>query len=699
MGNLLRMSLSVHTDHQGRRNKHRFSMTLAIFIVATFGRVLCGQSPGEEQHGSRDRETLAPLENSQTPADFAAMWAEFDPRAEPLEVEILKEWEEEGVVLRVVRFRIGVFKGQTARLAAVFGFPKDAARTGMKLPGLVQIHGGGQYADHKACLLNAKREYATVSIAWAGRISAPEYRVTPVEVKLFWDGKTDDPRYKLTTDWGAVDGYHAPGRNAGNVFPSAKPAAWTLDDVESPRNSGWFLCALAARRALTFLEHQPEVDPARLGVYGHSMGGKLTVMTASDARVKAAAPSCGGISDRYNNSPLYRATLGDDVSLKKTSCPLVFLSPSNDFHGRIGDLPDAVREISSKEWRVTCSPHHNHQDTPPYEVATMLWFDQHLKGSFDFPQTPESTLELNAGDGVPVFTVQPDRSKPILSVDVFYTQQGTTQRPGPHENTIHRFWHHAEATSAAGIWNAPLPLRSIDKPLWVYANVVYPLEEPVNGAGYYYGTYAADSFNLSSVLKTVSAEDLRAANARATLERSLLIEDFQGDWEKKWFTYKPDEWPRATHKVHDDVWKAPANAKLALRVRAAEANKLVVMIDGYAAEVELAGGSQWQDVVFEPKNFRNLAGEPLPSWENIKQLKLGHAERLRPKRGDSTKPRIVGRSWRGPKPEFRDLRWQANYCSLESPKTSASKTARTSIPFTSKQMTRRSHTKHSQWPY
>jgi hypothetical protein len=91
-------------------------------------------------------------------------------------------------------------------------------------------------------------------------------------VRLFWDSKTDDPAYKLTTDWGAVDGYHAPGRNPGSVFPSAKPAAWTLDAVESPRNSGWFLCALAARRALTFLEQQPDIDPNRLGVYGHSTG-------------------------------------------------------------------------------------------------------------------------------------------------------------------------------------------------------------------------------------------------------------------------------------------------------------------------------------------------------------------------------------------------------------------------------------------
>ena len=96
------------------------------------------------------------------------MWAGFDPRAEPLEVETIKEWEEDDVVLRIVRFRIGVFKGRKAMLAAIYGFPKKTAESDDEqgLPGLVQIHGGGQYADHRACLMNAKRGYATVSISW-----------------------------------------------------------------------------------------------------------------------------------------------------------------------------------------------------------------------------------------------------------------------------------------------------------------------------------------------------------------------------------------------------------------------------------------------------------------------------------------------------------------------------------------------------
>lgn len=606
------------------------------------------------------QETLPPLRSERPPQTFEAMWAGFDPRAEPLEVETLKEWEEDGVVLRVVRFRIGVFKGKTARLAAIYGFPKNQAGDGKELPGLVQIHGGGQYADYKACLLNAKRGYATVSIAWAGRISAPGYRVTPEEVKLFWHGKTEDPAYRLTTDWGAVDGYHAPGRNPGNVFPSVKPAEWTLDEVESPRNSGWFLCALAARRALTFLEQQPEVDPEKLGVYGHSMGGKLTVMAAFDSRVKAAAPSCGGISDRDNDSPVFRSTIGDDVSLKKVCCPIAFLSPANDFHGRIGDLPSAVDEISTSQWRVTCSPHHNHQDTAEYEVATLLWFDQCLKGTFAFPRTPETTLKLETCDGVPTFTVRPDSAKPVLSVDVFYTQHGEVdERPEDRENTIHRFWHYADTVEAGGTWTANLPLNSTDKPLWVYANVLYPLETPVTGAGYYYGTYTASAFNVSSLLRMVSADELKSVGTRATRQPSLVIETFEGGWEKEWFTYKPDEWARATHKVYDEARKMPENATLALDVLAAEANKLIVLIDGYAAEIVLAGGDQWQQVVLRAQDFRNLTGESLPSWENIRQLKLSPAERLRPERGDTRESRIVGKNWLGTEPRFRNLRWSA----------------------------------------
>ena len=598
-------------------------------------------------------DSLPSLKDGKAPESFEEMWAGFDPRAEPLDVEVLKEWEEDGVALKVLRYRVGIFKGQKALLVAVYGHPKG----GGKSPGLVQIHGGGQYANHLAPLTNAKRGYATISIGWAGRISAPNYQVGPDLVKLFWERRTHDPRYKLTTDWGALDGYHAPSRNPGNDFPKIAPASWTLDAVDSPRNSPWFLCALAARRALTFLEQQPEVDKDRLGVYGHSMGAKLTVMTAAaDTRVKAAAPSCGGISDRHNDSALFRSAIGDDVSLQHVACPILFLSPANDFHGRINDLPKAIREIRSRHWRVTSSPHHNHQDTAEYEVGTQLWFDQHLKGSFELPRTPQTSLDLKTKKGIPTFTVQPDDSNKVLSVDVFYTQQGKEEEKDDRENTIARFWHHATAMRRGETWTAELPVFDADLPLWVYANGVYRLDEPVSGAGYYYGVYTADRFNLSSVIRVATAEELKAADVKATLQPSIMIETFDGDWQKEWFTYKPLNWARSTHKIYEPQWRAPASAKLAFEVRSGQPNKLVVGLDGFATEVSLFGGAEWQGVLLVPTDFHDGDGNSLASLSGLKELRLGALESLRSNKSGA-KPVSLGAVWKGAHPEFRSLRW------------------------------------------
>ncbi len=598
-------------------------------------------------------ESLPPLRDGKAPRTVEELWSGYDPRKEPLDSEVLKEREEDGVVLRVVRLRIGMFKGQKAMLAGVYGFPKG----GTKLPGLLQIHGGGQYADYKAPLTNAKRGYATFSIAWAGRITAPDYAVNPDVVALFWANKTNDPKYKVTTDWGALDGYHAPCRNERNHFANVAPQPWTLDAIESPRNNPWFLCTLAARRALTFLEQQPEVDPEKLGVYGHSMGGKLTVLTAgADPRVKAAAPSCGGITDRASDNALYAATLADNVYLKRITCPIIFLSPANDFHGRINDLEKALAEIKSPAWRVTCSPHHNHQDTEPYQVAGPLWFDQHLKGSFVCPATPEGALTLKTATGIPTFTVKPDASRTFLWVDVFYTQQGQMEsEKNNHENTIARFWHHAKAKQQNGLWVAEMPLLSTDRPLWVYTNVRYPLEKPVTGAGYYYGVYTAKDFNLSSRMVIATPSQLQAANVKATDKPSLVIEAFEADWQKEWFTYDiTGNWPLKTHKLYDPKWQAPASAKLALEVRSEQANKLVIGLDSHAAEIQLKGGTEWQRVLLAPADFRNASGEPLTSWKGIKELRLGDKETLRAKDG---KTLVLGAAWKGTEPKFRKLEW------------------------------------------
>ena len=65
--------------------------------------------------------------------------------------------------------------------------------------------------------------------------------------------------------------------------------------------------------ALNILAGLPEVDPARLGAVGHSLGGKETLyLAALDDRLRAAVSSEGGIGTRLSNwdAPWY---LGEDV--------------------------------------------------------------------------------------------------------------------------------------------------------------------------------------------------------------------------------------------------------------------------------------------------------------------------------------------------------------------------------------------------
>lgn len=462
-------------------------------------------------------ETLPPLVDGVAPVSVDETWAGFDPRREPLDVEVLKEWEEDGVIVKVIRFRVGVFKGQKAMLAAVYGYPKGA----QNLPALVQIHGGGQSAQSSFVVKDAKNGYATISIAWAGRINATQYKVTNKEKEAFWTGDATHPDYRVTTDWGAVDAYHHHCRFKGNNFVQNPPSESTVDSIVSPRNSGWFLATMGARRAITFLEQQPQVDAGRIGVYGMSMGGKLTVLTTgADSRVKAAAPACGGISNLTTNSRVLPG-VADDSYLARITCPIMFLTPSNDFHSRVEDIPAAVDAVGTKDWRVVSSPNRNHSDRSEYSVGTVLWFNQHLKGEFEVAQTPEVQVSLNNDLKTPVVSVTADSSQTIRCVDVYYTQDGA-------KPAADRFWHLAKPVEVDGQPSFELPLASTSQSLWLYADVEYDLGQTVEGVGYSGEKVETNSYHLASVVEKIEAASLQAAGIIATVDASKPAEDFDG---------------------------------------------------------------------------------------------------------------------------------------------------------------------------
>lgn len=107
---------------------------------------------------------LLPAVN-EVPSDVATLWTSCDPRREPLESRVVRGWERSGTVCRYVTYHVSTFKGQHARMAAFYAFPKGNTN----LPGLLHLHGGGQRAFQREVLYYASRGYACLSINWGGR--------------------------------------------------------------------------------------------------------------------------------------------------------------------------------------------------------------------------------------------------------------------------------------------------------------------------------------------------------------------------------------------------------------------------------------------------------------------------------------------------------------------------------------------------
>ena len=362
-------------------------------------------------------ETFTPYQSpDEVPRDAAALWKDYDARKEPLDVQVIKEWKENGVITRYVTFKVGTFKDADARIAAYYSFPDN----GKKNAAFVWSHGGGQRAERGRGIYFAKQGFATVDINWLGR---------PME-----------PDIDVNTDWGNVDPTQGPRFYSkalrGGWKRNLQPDEYTIDPVASPRNSNWFLLVVAARRAITFLEQQPEIEPDRIGLAGFSMGGTITAMTAIDSRLKAVAPFVGGtaflhvefpggiagssVRPHFQDVDLYASTIDPGAYWPLVECPVVFISSSNDFHAAFDRIYQSMDLLKHENWRVSTNIHQNHGPGPEQWVLLNHWFDQYLKGTEqNIPGTPPSTIEVN--DNVATFTVTPADQDRLAATEVYFS--------------------------------------------------------------------------------------------------------------------------------------------------------------------------------------------------------------------------------------------------------------------------------------
>lgn len=381
--------------------------------------------------------TSGPLPvSAQQPQTFNSpddLWRGVHVESPPLEVESIRAWEEPGDAFETLRFTSETVGKTPVRVFAIQGAPRD----GERVPGVLHIHGGGQTASLDWVRFWVKRGYACVTFDFCGP----------------WAGRTD------FTDWGPIK--HANMAEAAGGF-QLRP---------TPRESSWFHWALASRRALTLLARHPKVDPNRLGIFGISVGGSLTWMVAgTDPRVKAAVPIYGsgynydrrnvrwGFPPPTEDLIAFQRILSPEAHAPLISCPLLFLSATNDFHGLMDRSYEAIGAARGPTFQAF-TPRTNHHVEPHEGRNLALWMDTQLKSGPAWPSTPELRVAVN-DQGIAVASVPPDPA--VTSVEVFYTLGD--KRPQA------RFWRTASVGTKG---EAPLPVLDPWDDVRVFANVTF----------------------------------------------------------------------------------------------------------------------------------------------------------------------------------------------------------------------------------
>lgn len=591
------------------------------------------------------------------PQSVIALWADFDPRKDPLEVEVIREWREDGGVFRHVRYFIGTFKGKPARMAAVYGFPEDAKE---KLPAVMHIHGGGQRGSVSEVKLLVARGYAALSVNWGGSGTGK------APFNTCEKSEPGDPN----TDWGAVDPSQLNVQGYSTMLPGPKQV---FEDREHPKNNNWYLLTLGCRRGLTFLEQLPEVDPQRLGVHGYSMGGNLTMYVAgTDRRVKAAVPGVGGQGWRWQahsfiggadqqdrikgDIEVFKHTLSFECYAPLIQCPVLHRSATNDFHGWMDDVYRTNALIQNQPTRYSWVPHMNHRLTPEVAITMPLWFDHHLKGGPSLPDTPQNELMLKSNDDVPLLRVWPDaKTLPVARVEIYYSTD-----PDPRA----RFWRSAEVVKEAEGYVAQLPIHTHALPLFAFANVYHTLPKPESLAQIPGHTKPVTELCLSSLIHSHPADEIKQANPKLTAKPSKLIDDFARGT-RDWYVLNagnPTHQQLWTRKVTDPLWRGPEGTKLQVTLKLPQTNRLSIVLQQnewrsyrgprriFVCQREVQGSDAPQTLMLALSDFTSIEGSPT-SWSEIDQL--GLCAHFAAKGSASDAP-----LWKGPAPVYLRVAWE-----------------------------------------
>ncbi len=620
----------------------KISLFRLCFIASAIGSVQGGE--------------ISSFDGKSSVPNILDFWKGYDARKEPLEIQIIESWKTERGEVRLVLYSLGRLRGSnkaaSPMIAAYVGLPKDPTPK----PGIVHVHGGGQRANRRRVEDWMKMGYACVSINWGGKVLE----------------KVDTPN----TDWdGLAAGFIRPGVTKADQLDhhnTVRPDPNTLFKKAHPLNSSWNLISICVRRALTLLEQTEGVDPDKLGVEGHSMGGRSTVISCIDPRVKAASPSVGGSGYLYDDLwglpgsarrmtevdglTLYRKCVSAQSHWPHIKAPILFLGSTNDFNSPTEWVVKGMSTLPPETERMlVLAPHLNHRFTDQTSAARFMWMESHLKKNFRFPKVSPAELVLDTDNGIPLFRVQVDQSSglPVKDVEIYY---------GYARDPRIRFWRSAEVRKSGKVYEGECPVFDSTEPLFAFANLTYGMPKVLPPRP---GTEATRLLTLSSEYRMAYPKDLRKSKTKPTERPNRLIDDFSRGWQD-WYRLNwrnPHHWLFATRKIVDPSWIGPKQGELGLEVETFDGkNQLGLRMevntwqgytgrkrDVFVALVDLPKAGVHK-LSLPVSQFINLAGVAMKDWDEATELLLSPANRT----GD---PRARNSNWNGKPPRFVKLEW------------------------------------------
>jgi hypothetical protein len=82
---------------------------------------------------------------------------------------------------------------------------------------------------------------------------------------------------------------------------------------------------------------------------------------------------------RTKPTPLELACVSENGYIRKLTTPVLWLSPTNDFHAHRENMAYTWRDVPDDLLRLSVSPHFNHRHSDSAQITQHLWFEEHLK--------------------------------------------------------------------------------------------------------------------------------------------------------------------------------------------------------------------------------------------------------------------------------------------------------------------------------